>query len=661
MTAPFATVPLVDPVDSFGDDMAANGFDRPREIIADGKIHRFGSNGKPGKKSRWYVLFPEGIAAGAYGDWCEGEDNWHKWCSRADNSLSEDQRKVLRLRMEAARRAREAEMQKHQADAAASAETTWGQSAKVFERCPEHLDSKRVKSHGLRVTTRDYDFPCTDGEHSMHVGAGALVVPVGDADGKLTSLQFIDGKGKHFLPGGRVGGCFYSIGDIKGAKRIGIAEGYATSASIYEATGLPVVVAFFADNLGPVAESLRARYPRTQFVFGADDDHLRENNPGVTKPTEAAKKFGGIVAIPDFGTDRGEKDTDWNDLAKAQGLDVVKMQIEKAIAATVPPLASTVAIALWSKPLPSPILTPFSPLNDLLGGGLRGVNILAGPTGRGKSGLALHLARVAARLLPVCYFSTELSDRQALARIAAQELGRPWRPLYEGTTPTGQVVAHALDPLNLRVVVIRSVTELLDALRAIEQFERQAPFVVLDYLQGLARNPDEDRRLAVGAVSDGITTWSRTTGGVVLAVSSIARASYFNTDTKGAADFVNAAKESGDIEFDASSVLFLDVAAPPLGGKSEGRLHVSKSRFGTVGTVGVIFDGPTGTFEEDAAGGLSIDQRAVLDAVNEGAKTQDEIAKAAGVRKAKVGPALRALQDRGLIGSRPRQDEEGQP
>ena len=655
MTAPFAAVSLVDPVDTFRDSMAANGFDPPHEIIADDKIHRFAAKGgKPGKKSCWYVFYPDGIAAGAYGDWREGEDTWHKWCSRVENSLSEDQRRVLRLRMEAARRARDAETQKHQVNAAALAENTWEQSAQVFERCPEYLERKLVKSHGLRLTTRDYDFPCVDGEHSMHVSAGALVVPVREAAGKLTSLQFIDDKGKRFLPGGRVRGCFYSIGYIEGAKRIGIAEGYATSASVHEATGLPLAVAFDCGKLEPVAESLRAKYPRAQFVFCADDDYLRENNPGVTKATEAQKKFGGIVAIPDFGTERSEKDTDWNDLAKAQGLDVVKMQIEKAIAATVPPLASATAVELWARPLPPPVLTPFAPLNDLLGGGLRGLNVLAGPTGRGKTGLGLQMARATARLLPVCYFSTELSDRQALARLAAQELGRPWRPLYEGNAPTGLVVGHALAPLNLRVVVINCVTQLLDSLRSIDQFEGQPPFVVLDYLQGLARNPEEDRRLAVGALSEAITAWSRTTGGVVLAVSSISRANYFNTDTKSAGDFVNAAKESGDIDYDASSVLFLDVGAPPLGGKAEGRLHVAKSRFGTLGTMGVVFDGPTGTFAEDPTGGLTEDQRAVYEAIMGGAKTWDEIQEeTGGMRRQKIGPAIKALQARQLIGSRP--------
>ena len=40
-----------------------------------------------------------------------------------------------------------------------------------------------------------------------------------------------------------------------------IAEGYATAASLHEATGLPVIVAFDAGNLLPVAQAIHKRYP----------------------------------------------------------------------------------------------------------------------------------------------------------------------------------------------------------------------------------------------------------------------------------------------------------------------------------------------------------------------------------------------------------------
>ena len=328
-------------------------------------------------------------------------------------------------------------------------------------------------------------------------------------------------------------------------------------------------------------------------------------------------------------------------------------QRQGAGAGQVPRLASPHAAEIWATPLPQPISTLFSQLDDLLGGGMRGVNVLAGPTGRGKSGFALQLARKAACLMPVLYASTELSERQVLARLAAQVIGQPWRRLFEGDAATGRAVADALASLNLRVVVVTSVTQLLEVLDRIAQHEGRPPLLVIDYLQGLARNPDGDRRLAIGALSEAITTRSRTTDGPSLVVSSISRANYLGTDAKNAADFVNAAKESGDVEYDASSIWFLDVPAPPLGGSSEGRLHVAKSRFGTVGTVGVIFDGPTGVFSYNPQGSLTEEQAAVFAAIRGGATSQGAIASRCCLRKATVGSAVRALLARQLIGTNP--------
>src|SRR5690606_19898560 len=51
-----------------------------------------------------------------------------------------------------------------------------------------------------------------------------------------------------------------------------LAEGYATAATLFEATGLPVVCAFDASNLMPVAEALRKRYKRARILVCADDD-----------------------------------------------------------------------------------------------------------------------------------------------------------------------------------------------------------------------------------------------------------------------------------------------------------------------------------------------------------------------------------------------------
>src|SRR5690606_21686384 len=61
-----------------------------------------------------------------------------------------------------------------------------------------------------------------------------------------------------------------------------VAEGYATAASLYEATGFPIAVAFDAGNLLPVAEALRKRYKQARMLVCADDDCFTEGNPGVT-------------------------------------------------------------------------------------------------------------------------------------------------------------------------------------------------------------------------------------------------------------------------------------------------------------------------------------------------------------------------------------------
>ena len=106
-----------------------------------------------------------------------------------------------------------------------------------------YLSRKRVKAHGVRI-------------HD-----GALLIPLRDG-AALHSLQFINADGqKRFLTGGRVAGCYFSIGNPKGAAALCIAEGFATGATIFEATNYPVAVAFNAGNLDPVARRYVPNFP----------------------------------------------------------------------------------------------------------------------------------------------------------------------------------------------------------------------------------------------------------------------------------------------------------------------------------------------------------------------------------------------------------------
>jgi hypothetical protein len=112
------------------------------------------------------------------------------------------------------------------------------------------------------------------GAHGIRQGPdGLLLVPVWSPDGKLQSIQRIWGRGKkRFLEGTSPKGGFLWIGDPVPSRIAAIVEGFATGASVHESTGLPVAVAFGADNLRAVAEAVRETDPSKVLVLAADGD-----------------------------------------------------------------------------------------------------------------------------------------------------------------------------------------------------------------------------------------------------------------------------------------------------------------------------------------------------------------------------------------------------
>ena len=145
--------------------------------------------------------------------------------------------------MGAARREREREEARRHAEAREETGVIWKASRPAPSDQP-YLVKKGVKPHGLRV-------------HDA-----ALVIPVrGGAE--LHSLQFIGPEGnKRFLTGGRVANCYFDIGAIKGAAALCVCEGYATRASIYEATKLPGGRRLQRRESGPGGQSHAQTLPR---------------------------------------------------------------------------------------------------------------------------------------------------------------------------------------------------------------------------------------------------------------------------------------------------------------------------------------------------------------------------------------------------------------
>ena len=301
-------------IQQFQDAIRSAGLTPPDVIEADGRLRRFASNGKRGDDAGWYLLHGDDIPAGIFGDWRTGfTETWRADIGRTLTPAEED---AHRVKVDTMRRERETEQAKRKAEAQVRATAIW-QAASIAPDDHAYLTRKAIKANGAKL-------------HD-----GALVIPM-RADGELHSLQFIRADGdKRFLTGGRVAGCYSSIGNTKGAEALCIAEGFATGASIHEATGYPVAVAFNAGNLLAVAKAMREKFPDLPLIMCADDDNRTEGNPGLTKAKEAARGVGGKLAIPDFGTDRPDGATDFNDLAGLLGAEAVKRAIANAPAADI--------------------------------------------------------------------------------------------------------------------------------------------------------------------------------------------------------------------------------------------------------------------------------------------------------------------------------------
>lgn len=257
--------------------MSAAGLSTKDRLIADGKLRRFYIEGdRPGTKNGWYVLYVDSLPAGAFGSWRTGES--FKWCAKTRQTMTAAEQAEFIRRMDEARKARHDEEERRHREAQCKALAIWQNTLPARDDHP-YLVRKRVRNHGLRL-------------HKA-----ALVVPLWDSAGTLHSLQFIHrDASKSFLSGGRKKGCFFLMGNLTDS--LCIAEGYATAASIHEATGLPVAVAFDAGNLLPVAQVLREKFPHTKIILCADNDTKTPGNPGLSKAREAAAAIRGLLAVP---------------------------------------------------------------------------------------------------------------------------------------------------------------------------------------------------------------------------------------------------------------------------------------------------------------------------------------------------------------------------
>ncbi|MEB3212945.1 MAG: toprim domain-containing protein [Leptolyngbyaceae bacterium] len=305
---------MQDTIDAFLQAWLAHDIlpDGTPEILPDDKWHRVkGATDKGAQKTIYYRLkIEDGFAVGNFGSYREGIT--HTWTSKTDKSMSREDRDEWKRKTDEARAKRDDERKRQAAEAATLAKQRWAEAEIPIEDHP-YLVRKGVRAAGLRC----------EGDN--------LIIPMTDVAGKMHGLQTISPAGdKLYMFGARKEGCFYPFpADDKTA--IIICEGIATAASVAMAIPEhPVLAAFDAGNLVPVAEAVRMAYPEAVIIIAADNDAFTANqkgeprNVGVEKAQQAAMKAKGFAIAPEFNDNEETKYTDWNDKHQVDGLESVR-------------------------------------------------------------------------------------------------------------------------------------------------------------------------------------------------------------------------------------------------------------------------------------------------------------------------------------------------
>jgi phage/plasmid primase-like uncharacterized protein len=303
---------LARPEEAFRDEMKLRGLD-VEYVSADGEIHRVPLiNGKKNEKDAYYALHVDGpVPVGVYGSWKEPQFE-AKWVADIGRAMTISEQAAQSKWFNELKAKREAARKQTQDEAAELAEELVGTLADASDEHP-YLVSKGVKAHGIKIDR-----------------AGDLIIPFGNISGEMQSFQRIkpDGSKRYQKGGKREGGFFELRGD---RKLVIICEGYATCATVHEATGATVFMAGDTSGLMWTAKAARELYPAARILIGADNDHATEGNPGLAKARLAARAINADVVYPEFSeadyAGQPKSCTDFNDLARVRGLDDVAQQI----------------------------------------------------------------------------------------------------------------------------------------------------------------------------------------------------------------------------------------------------------------------------------------------------------------------------------------------
>jgi putative DNA primase/helicase len=278
--------------------------------IHPGRFQRFSTNGKPGDKSGWCQLFPDGMA-GVFGDFRAGVSEF--WSSTRPVDMTPAERAALQRQVSLAKAQREREQR-------AAWRTNDDRNRFMLRQCrpsvsgdPVHLYlSRRMASESINVPACIQLHPAMPYIHEGEtLGVfPCMVAPLVGSDGRMLALHrtylTADGQ-KANVPAVRkltgasrlLAGAAIPLATPT-ARRLGIAEGIETALAASLSSDVPVVAAYSAGNL---AAWRWPREIRALVIFGDNDI---AGIKASTELLERAKKTGldaSVLAPSDPGAD----------------------------------------------------------------------------------------------------------------------------------------------------------------------------------------------------------------------------------------------------------------------------------------------------------------------------------------------------------------------
>lgn len=253
--------------------------------------------------------------------------------------------------------------------------------------------------------------------------------------------------------------------------------------------------------------------------------------------------------------------------------------------------------------------TPFPALNAALGfGGLLAGQIyyVASGTGAMKTSwvaaLVQHHAAQGRHALIAFY---EMFAAYYCARMSAAMLNSTSNEIIRGHVNPADVL-RVLPP-QIEFLDSPSLSMLRRGVLRHTRMGRPAPLIVVDYVQLLATQIQTlmtrpDTRMANAMASEGLRLLAKETGAAIMVVSASSR----STGKKLAGDvrkmpprdLVDAARESGAIEYDGAGVIVLSVSDELDGDENIATMTLAKSRFGEACHLDARADGRTGAWRE---------------------------------------------------------------